>query len=367
MHKISPLVRKAVRQKQEELLKRKGVVAIMSGKQHKGGKKTNNDAVVVLVEKKLPLAQIASEDLIPSTVEVNGVQVHTDVIEVGEIKALHTRRHRPLVPGVSVGHYAITAGTLGLVVKKDDELHILSNNHVLANGNNAKIGDPILQPGLYDGGRHNDVVAELSHYVPINFKGTNYVDAALAKIVNSNNETPNEDPTPEPPKEDDRPFPPPKDNSEDDDLISKVFKFFERLLKKIFGFLFKSKTKVQTVNSFNADVYVNNPYNIPTPITKELADIDVGDTVQKSGRTTGYTVGEVLGIDATVNVSYENGVALFVDQIICGPMSAGGDSGSVVYDMKGNAVGLLFAGSDKVTIVNPIKTVWKELGIDEIA
>ena len=97
------------------------------------------------------------------------------------------------------------------------------------------------------------------------------------------------------------------------------------------------------------------------------AEVSVGDTVQKSGRTTGVTVDEVLGVDAAANVSYDGGVAKFVDQIICGPMSAGGDSGSVVYDGAGNAIGLLFAGSDTVTIVNRIQDVFTVMNIDRIA
>ena len=51
---------------------------------------------------------------------------------------------------------------------------ILSNNHVLANATNgrdkrAKAGDPILQPGVYDNGkRETDVIGSLLKFVPIN-------------------------------------------------------------------------------------------------------------------------------------------------------------------------------------------------------
>ena len=57
---------------------------------------------------------------------------------------------------------------------------------------------------------------------------------------------------------------------------------------------------------------------------------------------------------------------LFEDQTIAGDFSAGGDSGSAIFDMQGNAVGLLFAGSDTVTIFTPMKTVFSQLGIDRI-
>ena len=44
-------------------------------------------------------------------------------------------------------------------------------------------------------------------------------------------------------------------------------------------------------------------------------------------------------------------------------MSQGGDSGSLVTDSKNRAVGLLFAGSDVVTISNPIPAVLKSLDV----
>jgi hypothetical protein len=70
-------------------------------------------------------------------------------------------------PGVSIAHYMVGAGTFGAVVRDVDtnEKLILSNNHVLANNNGARIGDPILQPGSLDGGiSPSDVVAYLERY-----------------------------------------------------------------------------------------------------------------------------------------------------------------------------------------------------------
>ena len=76
-------------------------------------------------------------------------------------------KRRPCPGGVSVGHYQITAGTLGCWVKKNDQWMLLSNNHVLANVNQAKIGDPIYQPGVYDGGTADDELGKLYEFVPI--------------------------------------------------------------------------------------------------------------------------------------------------------------------------------------------------------
>ena len=101
---------------------------------------------------------------------------------------------------------------------------------------------------------------------------------------------------------------------------------------------------------------------IPTGIGKPT----LGMLVQKSGRTTGYTTGKIKDMSATVKVQYDKKTALFRNQILTTAMSKGGDSGSLVLDEKKRAVGLLFAGSDVVTICNPIQEVMRLLGVEII-
>lgn len=77
---------------------------------------------------------------------------------------------RPKPCGVSVGHHAIRAGTLGCLARKhgdEDGIYILSNNHVLADGDRGKIGDLILEPAPDDGGKLDDPIAKLSDFEPI--------------------------------------------------------------------------------------------------------------------------------------------------------------------------------------------------------
>lgn len=96
-----------------------------------------------------------------------------------------------------------------------------------------------------------------------------------------------------------------------------------------------------------------------------IADASIGLKVKKYGRTTGETNGRISAINATLEVGYDSGVAIFTDQIVISPgtFSAGGDSGSliVVNDKRGDdklkPVGLLFAGSSLYTIANPIDAV----------
>ena len=102
-------------------------------------------------------------------------------------KRWNQKRVRPLQIGLSCGHFKITAGTLGCFVKlrnsADSKVYILSNNHVLANENKAKIGDVILQPGNFDGGKNPaDVVAALTTQVKLKKSTANLIDAAVAEL-----------------------------------------------------------------------------------------------------------------------------------------------------------------------------------------
>ena len=118
--------------------------------------------VVVAVSKKLPKDALSQSDLIPRTID----GVKTDVIELPPFRSFQTtadtarsveassqiQRLRPTRPGSSIGHLDITAGTFGCAVMRNGLKFILSNNHVMANSNQAKLGEAILQPGPLDGG-----------------------------------------------------------------------------------------------------------------------------------------------------------------------------------------------------------------------
>jgi hypothetical protein len=91
----------------------------------------------------------------------------------------------------------------------------------------------------------------------------------------------------------------------------------------------------------------------------------LGMEVEKSGRTTGLTTGQIRAVNVTLNVSYGSGRTLrFDNQILTTNMSAGGDSGSLVVDKTNKAVGLLFAGSDQGTLLNPIQKVLDLLNVE---
>ncbi|MBN2044153.1 MAG: hypothetical protein JW757_03955 [Anaerolineales bacterium] len=313
------------------LIKLQNVVGVGVGYKVSDGQQLDDLSVVVLVKEKT--SNLPPNQLVPSS--VGGTP--TDVVQVGEITAFgYTGRYRPSLGGVSIGHPAITAGTLGVVVRDraTGRRLILSNNHVLANSNDAEIGDPIIQPGSADGGQISlDTIAHLERFEPIRYSTEPGVCSAAK-------------------------------------LYADIGNFFASLL----GSSHRVDTIQQQDETNRIDAALALPIN-DGDVLDEILDIGVvsgvveaslGMQVRKTGRTTEFTTGQVNLIDATVTVSYGVGrTALFEGQIVAGAMSQGGDSGSLVVDANSNqAVGLLFAGSNATTIFSPIQDVLDTLQVD---
>jgi hypothetical protein len=224
------------------------------------------------------------------------------------------KRMRPLRPGLSIGHFRITAGTLGGFVRAraGGEPLILSNNHVLADENRARKGDAVLQPGRLDNGAEpGDVVGALGTFVRLRRAKANLLDCALATITE--------------------------------------------------GIEFEP-AKLRGIGQLTGlgDVLLRE-----------------GTVLAKAGRTTGPTRGRVTAIELdNLLVGYDLGDLRFDGQVeIEGedddPFSAGGDSGSLIVDEAGRAVALLFAGGDQggangrgLTYANPLRPVLDALKVD---
>lgn len=337
------------------------VVGVAIGKKWSRSRATRTAAILVLVTHKLPEEALSSADVIETTVP--DTNVATDVYAIGQpfieqrparpdphyqvvqgtiqphyqlvqgtiqphyqevppgVQAL-VGRVRPTKGGYSVGHVDITAGTIatcvydilpgGTVTPPESgvgiptSFYVLSNNHVLANTNAASPGDAILQPGPFDGGTDPaDRIASLSRYIPIALE-------------------------PGTPRET-------HDNLVDAAIAAADFNDIDR--------------EVHWIGK--------------VPAWRPKADVTVGTPVQKTGRTTHYTVGRITAVNATVDVGYGGGrVARFRDQILTTNMSAPGDSGSLITTTDGVAVGLLYAGSPQVTIANQIENVRSLLRVE---
>ncbi len=306
------------------------VVGLAEGIKWKNGKPTGEPALIVLVTHKLEKGQVDPKDLVPSKLS----DMQTDVLAVGfpfaggdaessgaGVQTL-ARRIRPAQGGNSVGHKNITAGTIATCVYDilpggsvsppvhgvgiPAKYYILSNNHVLANSNNASTGDAVLQPGPYDGGTDPaDLIANLTRFIPITFNPptplashNNLADCAIAEGQ------------------------------------------FHDLNRSIYW--------IGHVRAW-----------------RRRANVTVGTVVKKTGRTTNFTTGRITAINATVDVGYGAGkVARFKDQIVTTYMSGPSDSGSLVVTLDNIAVGLLFAGSSTSMVANQIENVRSLLRVE---
>jgi hypothetical protein len=181
---VYPDLEALCRKRSESLLSLPNVVGVAVGHKQKNGVQTRKLCIVVLVEEKKKRQDLPEDSLIPE--EIDGMQ--TDVVQSGKLetgttgpwygKRLDRRaRMRPARPGLSIGHYRVSAGTFGAVVydRENGEPFILSNNHVLANATDGRDGlslpgDLILQPGSRDGGNNPaDAIGTLHRYVPLRF------------------------------------------------------------------------------------------------------------------------------------------------------------------------------------------------------
>ncbi|MFI5459097.1 MAG: hypothetical protein ACHRXM_27020 [Isosphaerales bacterium] len=288
--------------------------AIALGVAHAPGKKRNEFLLAVRVQKR----ELENSPQIDRIVKQAKGEVNVQYIGVVNKQSgvpWHQKKHRPLRIGSSIGHYKITAGTLGGFVRSryDGSVLILSNNHVLANENKGKKGEPILQPGIHDGGIDpDDKAGELLRFVRLKREGANLVDCAVATI--------------EP------------------------------------GITFDPRTITG----------VGKLAGLGDAILTE------DDAVSKVGRTTGKTEGRVTAFELDdVIVRFDRGLLCFNGQIeIEGaddgpPFSLGGDSGALIVGADLCAVALLFAGSDQggadgkgLTYANPLRTVLDALKVD---
>lgn len=89
----------------------------------------------------------------------------------------------------------------------------------------------------------------------------------------------------------------------------------------------------------------------------------VGETVIKSGRTTGVQKGTVLSVRTTVRVDYGCLIRTVYNTIVTTKILEPGDSGSVVVTQDGTFVGQGFAGSPSVSVLVSPEEIYREFGI----
>ena len=219
-----------------------------------------------------------------------------------------------------------SAGTFGAVVSKSGQLFGLTNNHVTGGCNHSGIGLPILAPGVRDvipNGIHPFTIGLHSALIPYNIGRVGNIDVS----------------------------------------------------KNIDAAIF------ELVAPANTSSMQGTVYDTPTSIL----DPTEGMRVEKVGRTTGHTIGTIMGRELTpiaINASSAkhgfSGTILFCNVWTvhgqADAFSLAGDSGSLVVnvDAQGNrhAVGLVFAGGQDSSapgnmrsFILPIQPMLDELGV----
>ena len=311
------------------VLRQKNVVGAGLGHKEIKARSTDEVSLVVLVSKKEPLNRLKRQDVVP----LKFGNFLTDVQEVGVLRFLglpHEERQksrRPAPPGISIGHYRSTAGTFGALVrdKSTGQVLILSNNHVMANTSDGRDGragrgDPILQPGPFDGGKEADMLARLERFAPL-LREESYPACTLSSWLGR--------------------------------LVNLKFLQERRGYRLQLVKLDEKGNLLDAALARPLDTAQVKDEVLGLGRVKGMAEARIEERVFKSGRTTGVTSGRVKVLDASVWVQISaNSRVLMQDQLITEVMGQPGDSGSLVLNEKGGAVGLLMAGSEVVTIMN---------------
>lgn len=331
------------------------------GLRFRGGKLTDTVCTIVGVREKLPMRALLTDQAIPRQLDdapdtdVQAMHFKAGTkrrsvrpAELARPKSLVSRQ-RPCPAGYSIGHRDITAGTLGLVVRVDGRLIGITNAHVGANVNLGAVGDPIYQPGPYDGGHASDTIATLLDTVAVSFgspnpdKKKNKAARALwwnpllglanagARLSGCN-------------------------------LRAALVKGRP---KQALAMPFAGPRSVQQGNPNDVDychILFGDEADVLPAIYKlgEITsgrDAQLGDAWEKMGRTTERTTGIVSAIGSSAVDYGDEGTAQYQEQLVLRnpdgqQTSAGGDSGSCIKwkgDGRARAVmlGLLFAGDDQ--------------------
>ncbi|CAG7840908.1 hypothetical protein CLOHAE12215_02332 [Clostridium haemolyticum] len=282
-------------------LNKSNVVGIGCGCKIKNGFYTNQLCIKIFVTKKLPLNQLNTSDIVPSIYK----GIPTDIKETGYFTAHSlTQKIRPTLGGYVIAneYNPNFSGTLGCLVTDNKDLFVLSNNHVLVMLNKAPLGTKIIQPSCeYGGDPKTDIIANLSKYIEIKFKGlirtpTNYTDCAIAKII-------------------------------DKSLVS--------------------------------------PEIALVGIPKGVSSPKLNQRVKKVGAISELTTGVITSIHNTITVDYDiiKKTAIFKEQVLTTKLAEAGDSGAILLDENNTAIGLLMSGSKNTSTFNSIDTVLKQLNV----
>lgn len=266
----------------------------------------------VYVEKKLPKSKL--DFVVPDCLEFDGLPpLATDVEEIGKVELQsNTTRVRPAPPGFSIGlaSEAQEAGTFGLVVRKKGTT---GGPYYLLSNSHA-----IAASGWATKG---EKVVQ-----PGCYDGGTVPDDVIASLT---------------------------------DWVP--FQYTDT------GFPNTVDCAIAELEPGMATSVIAQ-LGVPTGIN---TDLQRGMEVQKMGRTTTFSVAQVLDVHMRVPATYPKsdgqlGRVGFSDVVMTSFYTAGGDSGSGVLDTANKVVGLHMAGSTVIGIFCKIANVLDALGVEVV-
>lgn len=285
-----------------------GIQGLGIGDKITEGKPARSLALRVYVRAKKPNAKVTNR--IPKEVDIPSVgRVGTDVIEIGEVKAeSFTTRARPARPGCGVGHKDVTVGTFGCLVRLKSKP--TGGLYILSNSH------VLANEGL---GQIGDAILQPGPY---------------------------------------------DEGKPGKDVLARLAAFQPFVFSSGYDNHIDAAIAKVAASKVHKQIRILNV--APQGVSHTLRR---GMRVQKVGRTTDYTMGEITDVNYRLHLSYQKpgggtGSVGFRDQVLCTRYTAGGDSGSAVLNNSRRIVGLHFAGSPSTSIFHPIRFVFDELGIE---
>ncbi|WP_138433746.1 chymotrypsin family serine protease [Winogradskyella algicola] len=147
-------------------------------------------------------------------------------------------------------------------------------------------------------------------------------------------------------------------NSENFDVIGEVI-WYKRILQKGFNLMDAAVAQIYPKIKIDYGKYTRSGL----VEILGIGDPKIGEMVKKCGGTTGLTYGEIKSINCTINISNNEEYPMFFhNQLLTTLMTKPGDSGSILVNQNGFAVGLLFAGNNfTLSVANNIKYIFNHL------
>lgn len=359
------MLNNSIQQKIEELFNATpDNIGVGYGKKITNGEYTGEVGIVFHVEKKLPLEEIPSHEVLPSTVEVDGVTLNTDVIEVGKVNFLvcnsettsqcygwqntapaNRNTIRPLQAGVSFtsGNQQGTVGTLGLIAVDvaTQALVGITNNHVvtgnafytnqrnLTSATVNELYDPVFQNGDIQPSASNLMIGRVIRYAPFVLSGFNYLDIAVCSI-------------------------------EDPSIISNTQSFKQFGLNYNTPMPFATTLEINSLLSTNPEIYSSgrtSGVKGPGVCRLSVSGVGVATTVQP------YTYS---GYSLAVAILFGDLISFTRVDPQCPQPIASGDSGSgLIANFNGvwKIIGIVFAGGTSIGYACRIDRIAQALGV----